>query len=81
MNVSCQNPVRTGSRGTSASESRQAFQGCSFVIRDEVDAEKKFTLPRRHTNHGNLLVQVQIPRLKPVVNSRMSKSKPETESP
>lgn len=40
MNVSCQNLVCTGSRGTSASESSQAFARCSSITRDKLGGEK-----------------------------------------
>lgn len=79
MNVSCQNLVCTGSRGTSGS--RQAFARCSSITRDKLDGGKnQFTLTGIYTNQGKLWVQVNIPKLKPVLNSRMGKSKPGTEN-
>lgn len=78
MNVSCQNLVCTGSQGTSAPESRQAFARCSSVTIDRW-GKTQFTLTGVYTNQGKFWVQVHIPKLKPILNLRTGKSKPGTE--
>lgn len=78
MNVSCQNLVCTGSGGTPAPESRQAFARCSSVTIDRW-GKTQFTLTGVYTNQGKLWEQVHIPKLKPILNFRTGKSKPGTE--
>lgn len=78
MNVSCQKLVCTGSRGSSAPESRQAFARCSSTTRDGW-GKTQFTLTGVYTDQGKLWVQVHIPKLKPILNFRTGKSKPGTE--
>lgn len=43
--------------------------------------ENQFMLTGMYINQGKLWVQVYIPKLKPVLNSRMGKAKPGTENP
>lgn len=78
MNVSCQNLVCTGSQGTSAPESREAFARYSSITRDRW-GKTQFTLTGIYTNQGKLWIQVHIPKLKPILNFRTGKSKPGTE--
>lgn len=78
MNVSRQNLVCTGSRGTSAPESRQAFARCSSITIGRW-GKAQFTLTGVYTNQGKLWVQVHVPELKPILNFWTGTSKPGTE--